>query len=364
MMLPTGHALFSNLSTSFTDFDGLLAELEAGAVSGYVRVAFPGYDAVVLLDGGRVARSFEEQGEDETADIAVAAVATHARNKGGHLSVYPLEPRFVAFLAGMARSSVLHRGLSTVFANPDRLLNKLREDHHTGHLSVALDGGRGAGVVFLQDGEIVEAVLKNDTQSVSGIEVAEMVVQAAANYGASFSVFEVDRVALRSGEIDSAEDFLANVASVPEHLFHKGPASDGREQPSAPDSDVNKTDILNFWSEVFSRAEGVVDGLSQAGRFSTAFKEVLVEKAGTYPYLDPFAADFSYGDGMATFGGELPGDLSEALGDCLHDTLARLAFRLRRADIETRVHASLAELGERHVEMISHLSPSTQALVS
>ncbi len=360
MMLPTEHALFTNLSTSFADFDGLLAELLAGAVNGYVRVTFPGYDAVVLLDGGRVVRSFEEHGEDETSDIAVAGVATRARTKGGHLSVYPLQPRFVSYLAGMARSSALHRGLSTVFANPDRLLLKLREDGHTGHLSVTLEGGRGAGMVFLQAGEIVEAVLKNETQAVSGIEVAEMVVQAAANYGASFSVFQAEQI---------AQALAGDGAATVSVTGSTGPADDAstgetEATPNAAASDVSKTDILNFWSEVFSRSEGVVDGLSASGRFSTALKEVLVEKAGDYPYLDPFAADFSYADGMATFGGELPADLSEALGDCLHDTLARLAFRLRRADIETRVHASLAELGERYVETISHFSPSTQALVS
>lgn len=142
------------------------------------------------------------------------------------------------------------------------------------------------------------------------------------------------------------------------------PASPWAGAPQPDDEDVSRDEILGFWGEALGRAESVVDGLSQEGRFSAAFKEVLVEKALAYPYLDPFAAEFIYRQGAATFHGELPSDLSEALGDCLHDTLARLAFRLKRADIETRVRAELEAIGGRHQAMVDQFSLSTRALVS
>jgi hypothetical protein len=123
-------------------------------------------------------------------------------------------------------------------------------------------------------------------------------------------------------------------------------------------------EVLEFWSEMLCQAEDVVDGVGGDGRFAAAFKEVLVEKAAEYPYLDPFAAEFDYREGKATYQGEPPADFSEALGDCLHDTIARLAFRLKRADLESRVRSQLSGMYERHERMIEHLSFSTQALVS
>jgi hypothetical protein len=83
-----------------------------------------------------------------------------------------------------------------------------------------------------------------------------------------------------------------------------------------------------------------------------AFREVLVARAAAFPFLDPFAAEFEYADGTITFDGPLPGDFSKAVGVCLGDTVAKLAFQLRRADLESRVRSKLAGLSEKHAAVI------------
>jgi hypothetical protein len=82
------------------------------------------------------------------------------------------------------------------------------------------------------------------------------------------------------------------------------------------------------------------------------------------PYLDPKSGRFSYSGGVARFEGEAPADISADLGNCLLDTLARLSFRLKRADLESRVLADVSDLHTQHPEMAHHLPLRAQALVS
>jgi DNA-directed RNA polymerase sigma subunit (sigma70/sigma32) len=79
---------------------------------------------------------------------------------------------------------------------------------------------------------------------------------------------------------------------------------------------------------------------------------VLVSRAVTYPFLDPFAAEFSYAGGHITFDHPLPDDFSKALSDCLSDTVSKLAFQLKRADLENKVRTRLGGLSEKHAAVI------------
>jgi len=110
--------------------------------------------------------------------------------------------------------------------------------------------------------------------------------------------------------------------------------------------------VLAFWSETLARAEETIDLLAKPGRFVLSFKEVLVSRAVTYPFLDPFAAEFKYAAGHIEFEGPLPDDFSKALGDCLSDTISKLAFQLKRADLEQRVRTKLEGISEKHAAVV------------
>ena len=126
--------------------------------------------------------------------------------------------------------------------------------------------------------------------------------------------------------------------------------------PQAPAQEGYRAELVAFWEEVISRVEATADGLSKPGRFLLAFKEVLVSRAVTYPFLDPFAAEFSYAGGHISFEQPLPDDFSKALGDCLSDTVSKLAFQLKRADLEAKVRARLEGISEKHAAVIDRFS--------
>jgi hypothetical protein len=338
MMFPRDRAVYANLSTSFTDYDALIADLEARKVTGYLRLAFPAYEGILFLIEGAAVNALE-QGEQGklTGPAAARSIAERVKDKGGALWVYQLTPELVNLLVSVLDGEVLFRELSTAFTSLDKLVAKMRAEGLSGYIEVILSGELGIGMIFLKDGEPVEALLTSETQTLSGRTAVETIVQSAGTAGGSFNV-------VRAGG--------PKVAPV---------------APGAMRSQASSNEILAVWEAVIRGVETVVDRFAKKdGRFLLAFKEVLVARAGTYPFLDPFAGDFEYRGGKLRLDGPVPEDLSQGLGDCLADAIAKLAFQLRRADLETRIREELSGLAEKHSEVIARLElgPALQEFVA
>lgn len=339
-MLPKDRPLHTNLSTSFTNFAQLMAEMEERQLTGYVELTFPDVSAVVLLAAGRVAGTAEETPPGSPR----VSIGERARARGGTIGVYALSEPLVALLASLGTRESLYRDLSTDFASPDRLLRKLQDDGHTGVVEVALRGG-GFGAIFMRAGEVVETVFERAGEFQSGATLAPSLLAAAGEGGATFNVSRA-------------------AAPPPVQQPVEPPPADTPPAVAPAAGPAETVAVLSLWSEILSRAEALVDRLSSAGRFSSALKEACIDRAVEYPYLDPFAAEFVYTSGIAVYEGELPPDFSEALGECLQDALARLAFQLKRADLESRVRAEMAGLASRHGHALSRFTPAGMALVS
>ena len=270
MMLPKDRPLYTNLGTSFTDFDQLLAELKGTRATGYINVTFPDYEGIILLSAGDVVNALE-QGEESrvSGSNARSAVLNRVKGKGGSISVYGLAPELVGLLSVLLESEVIYKSLETSFANPDRLVAKLRDDGHTGHLEFELPEGRGEGIIFMRSGQVIEAVLAHEGQASSGAPVAETIIQAAASYGATFHVYRAmsGRPAAAVATPAAAVERPSEAAALPANVTPIAKT----EGPPKADSKA----LLAFWSEMLARAEGAVDKLSSEGRFADAFREVL-----------------------------------------------------------------------------------------
>jgi hypothetical protein len=168
----------------------------------------------------------------------------------------------------------------------------------------------------------------------TGRDALNAIMNEVATAGGTFSVF------VEGGAEKASEDVSPLAAST----------------PVASPAEGKRDEVIAFWEDVLARTEEAVDSLAKPGRFLLAFKEVLVAKAISYPYLDPFAAEFQYMAGHITFEGPLPADFSKALGDCLSDTVSKLAFQLKRSDLETRVRAKLDGVGERHASIVGQFN--------
>ncbi len=343
MMFPKDRTVYANLNTSFTDFDELLFDLRGKHTTGYVLVSFRAYDGVLFIEDGEVTAGLEQDGEAKASgDLAVSNIASRASAKGGTINVYALAPELLHLLVRVIDTEVIYRDLTSSFTSLDKLITKLREDNLSGYIEITLNDARGGGMVFLESGAIAECVFAVDGQQATGAHALPAIVQSAAA-GASFNVYRVADPSVGQPLAAAADTNAPSVGTSPEPL-----------------------NILTVWSEIIGAIESVVDGLSRPGRFLTTFKEVLVARAGAYPFLDPFAAEFEYRAGVISFEGRIPADFSKGVGDCLSDAMARLAFQLKRADLETRIRERLADFGERHKSVIEkfELSDDIQEFVA
>ncbi len=338
MMFPKDRTLYANLNTSFTSFEALITDLQERKLTGYVEVTSPGYTGTLLLSEGETVNAQELAADRRIVGPAAArGVMERASQKDGVINVYSAFPDVVLLLHRLMDSRPLYRDLTSAFTSLDRLISKLRSDGLTGYVEVHVGEGEGGGIIYLAGGEPVESVYSVGQEMTNGQEALNAIVGAVNAKGGTFNVF------VEAGQ--------SAVAGVP---------------PQAPAQEGYRAELIAFWEEVLTGAESTIDGFSKPGRFLLAFKEVLVSRAVTYPFLDPFAAEFSYAAGHISFEHPLPDDFSKALGDCLSDTVSKLAFQLKRADLEGRVRSRLAGLSEKHAAVIDRfgLSDDIQEFVA
>ncbi len=331
MMFPRDRTLYANLNTSFTSFEALLADLQSRRLTGYVEVTFPSYTGTLLAAEGEIVNACEETaGERLTGASAVRSICARATEKDGTVNVYSAFPDVVLLLHRLMDARPLYRDLTSAFTSLDRLIAKLRADGLTGYVEVQVADAQGMGVIYLSGGEPIESVLSAGSGLTVGQEALNAIVQLVNTSGGSFNVF-----------IESSTT-----------------ATGGPATPIAPvaTAETHREALLAFWSEVVATVESVADGFSKPGRFLLAFKEVLVARAGTYPFLDPFAAEFEYSAARVAFDGPLPEEFSKALGDCLSDTVSKLAFQLKRSDLETRVREQLETVSQKHAAVVDRFA--------
>lgn len=331
MMFPKDRTLYPNLNTSFTSFEALLGDLQGRRLTGYVEVTFPGYTGTLLFSEGEVVNACQQDANGRlTGPNAARLITERAAGKDGVINVYSAFPDVVLLLHRLMDSRPLYKDLTSAFTSLDRLIAKLRTDGLTGYVEVHLGESDGLGVIYLHQGEPIESVLSQGDSFKTGQEALNGIVQSVNSHGGVFHVF-------------------VEAGSGPEAV----PASAGQ---SGPTHESHRDEILAFWSETLARTEETVDLLAKPGRFLLAFKEVLVSRAVTYPFLDPFAAEFKYAAGHIEFDGPLPDDFSKALGDCLSDTVSKLAFQLKRTDLEQRVRTRLEGISEKHAAVVDRFS--------
>lgn len=316
MIFPKGEIIHKNLSTSYTNLNGLLLSLKSEGFSGYVKIGFLDYQAVLFMDSGDVINAVEEIGDRKRfGQRAISNIISKAKEQDGMINVYQLSPEMVTVLASTVKRQILYKDLSTDFTSLQRLLGKLGEERHTGYIEIALRNGKGSGVIFFQEGEPIETILtENDGNLVSGTNLLNRILQEAQGAGAVFNVYSADLAA--------SSDQMGVVVEG---------------------GDLG--DLLRVLGDTMSAIETVVDGLLKKGAFGSELRRVLVRKSNEYPFLDPFAAEFRYKDGKIVFTGNTDiRQLTRGLGECLGLTIQAFSHQFSRKGILGQIKRELDQI--------------------
>lgn len=322
MIFPKGQTVYKDLNTSFTNIGELLLDLKTNSFTGYVQVSFSEYEGILFLDSGNIVNAVAEaEGKRKTGQEAVSNVTTRAKDRNGAISVYGLSGEMVINLAGMVESEAVYKDLSTEFTSLDKLIAKLQNEKHTGYVEVVMKDEHGAGLIFLRAGHPIESILSINGDTLSGAVILRRIIETASAVGAVFNVYQA------TAEEASAEDTQIMAS-------------------------FDLPQLLEVWGEIISSAERVADGLSSEGHFVNTFKDILMERADDYPFLDPFAAEFEYRDGQIAFHGESVKNFSQGLGECLNTTIGRLAAETPRVDLAGMIKTELQAVREKHTRAI------------
>ena len=295
MIFPKRDSVYQNLNTSFTNFGELLVDLKENSFTGCVQVSFWEYDGVLLLDNGNIVNAVEEINENQVSGPdAVKRVITKAKEKDGAISVFALKGEMITMLASVVKSEIIFENLSTDFTSLESLITKLQSEDHTGYIEVNFQGDQQAGIIFLLAGRVVETILSNRGEEISGPNVLPRVIDFASSTGASFSVYK----AAIEDALSESEDIMVSF-DLPQ--------------------------LLEVWGAIIGAVELASDGLLEEGIFLNTFKDTLIAKANDYPFLDPFAGKFSYKNGKVDFSGAVQKNFSQGVGDGLNETVNTLA---------------------------------------
>jgi hypothetical protein len=333
MIFPKGQVMYENMNTSFTNFSELFLNLNASSFTGYVQVSFLDYEGVLLVDSGKVVNAFEEvEGKSRvTGQKAVVGITRQAKERDGTISVYYLSAEMVTILASVVKGEAVYKDLTTELTSLDKLLDKLKGEEHTGYIEVEIKGGKGSGITFLQAGEPIECIFSANGEAVSGPDVLPRIIELSANEGAAFNVY---RAAAKEVFAESAEIMAG----------------------------FELTQLLEVWQEILGAVQRAADGVLSNGNFRDTLKDVLVERATDYPFLDPFAGEFEYKDGTVAFHGEVVKDFSEALGTCLNAAIKTLATANPEANLAAKVKSEMQAVKKKHAELIERFG--LEAIVS
>jgi hypothetical protein len=343
MIFPKGEALHRNLSTAFTDFSALLSTLKTGDFNGIIEIEFPDSKGIIFIDSGEIINAEVQVGPDSKRTIgkeAIQTLMTLSNQKDGVINIYRLSPERVAIVACNLQHETLFKGLSTDFTRLDRLLLKLREDKHNGFIEVRTKENQAMGVLFLEGGEPVEMFTTPESgPSVFGRKSIPIFVENAIKQGAIFDVYR------SQGKILKKE--IKEVKEIKES-----------KEKRVPGRGEELKDLGLVLQEILSQAEKLVDGTSRKkGVFIKMFKESLIEKSEEFPFLDPFAGEFEYWEGVIRFTGEVGIiDFTKGIVECIVATLSRLERELPKDKIlPLKLKAGIESSLEQHREVLRRL---------
>lgn len=129
MFIPRGKAVHENLSTSYVVLEALVDELCEGGFSGIVEISLRDADAHIIIDHGKVVVAVERVADGSApgsySPTTVASLSAMVQRERGTVSVYRHSAGVTDALAGRFLAEPLYLGLSTDFADLNKMISKL-----------------------------------------------------------------------------------------------------------------------------------------------------------------------------------------------------------------------------------------------
>jgi hypothetical protein len=187
MFIPKTAPLYENLATSFVVIDALVEDLCEGGFTGVIEIVFRDSDCRIVIGRGGVLATTESRAERAISLSNPAQIAAKSKSERGRLSVYKLSDDTAEAIAKRMLAGPLYSGLSTEFADPEKMISKLRREvEREWFIEIATESGL-TGLIHLKGGRLHAVASESERQE--GDESAGRLFEECKTSGGSFDVY-------------------------------------------------------------------------------------------------------------------------------------------------------------------------------
>jgi len=314
MLIPYENIVYRNLKSSFTNFNELLVNLNSISLTGFVHLEFQGFQSIVFLQNGRVCNAFAEfNSVKKLGQEAFNYINAKVREAGGQINVYSLSSELIMLFSNSVKNEIVYKDLSSEFTSLDKLIAKLQEEQHTGHIEAISKSGNKKAFIFFQTGEILKMLLSVIEKPLFEVDEFQEIKDTFSNAAVVFNVYKSNLSLVNSNS------WLTTTYEISE--------------------------MLELWGAIIQ----VVEKQVGSETFASIFKQVLFEHADKYLFLDPFLGEFKYADGKIILKSKSVQNFDQALKEVLRTTIAKL-------NIQKPSKVDLDQVREKFAEVIDKYS--------
>ena len=249
-------------------------QLDSGAIHFHSAAA----EGAIFFDkDGLLEGAFESKKDRLVGKEAVERLIHSTSADNYTIGVFQIDSQEIYFWAGLLAAKRIYEGLSAEFTDLEALIRKMVLEKLSGYIEISLSRSGEVGLVFLRNGLILGGVYSRQKGGLDrSSESREAFIQKAKENG---GVFHVSRIAApKAGEEDKASEDLPQ-------------------------------NILGSMKELVAALETLIHSRkSGKGNFRTLLRKKFIDLAETFPFLDPFAGEFTW-DGREV---HFKGDASES----------------------------------------------------
>lgn len=270
IIYPKQRPVIKKLNSYFLNIPKFIEHYQGEIGTGCVALTCAGMEAAIFFNKDDLINVvMDRKTEDGARLISMDEMIGIFGKRNFSVNLYEIEEALVDYWANLPKATVIYSNLSTDFTNLEKLIAKMQAERLTGYIDVTLSGDNGRAVIFFCGGKCLGAShsweswrLKTDGT------LWHSLMSKAADLGA---VFHVLRMPLGK-------------ETKPREL------SAGQNGNGARNAMAMLEALLNVLEDEV-RADKRVKA-----DFTLLLKKKFVEKADSFPFLDPFAAEFDYCD--------------------------------------------------------------------
>lgn len=324
VVFPREEPVIENLNSYYLDASRLLEHYQGQLDSGAIDFKSSAARGAIFFDKDAPLEGVYESREERLlGKRAVERLLRSTNTENYNVAVFKLEAEEVYYWASLLEAERVYANLSAEFTDLQGLIRKMSGEKLSGYIEISLGRSGEEGLIFFRNGLILGGAYSRENGNLDRRrESREAIIQEAKAPG---GVFHVSRIVAAKRD-------------------------PGRRTPETPGQN-----ILGSMEELLVVLEALIHGKKATkGNFVTLLRKKFIDLAETYPFLDPFAGEFTYDDHKIRYiGDESEGKVAEGL-------LASLRSVAEESGVQVEFEAGLGGWLKKHGGKMSPLGIKSQ----